>query len=309
MRQVKYSKLLKLFTYSQSSIPSSIKYYYHAQDLCYDGDTKKGDEFMSMFNKVIASFGIGSATVDTKLKSAYIQQGEILEGIIEVKGGSTEQRIETINLKLMTMVGHEGSDRLSPATVEDQQLNQPFTISKGERKTIPFSFQVPLDTPITMIDPETQKNVPPVWIDTAIDIRNAFDPKDKDFVSVDPTTVHENIIDAIKVIGFKFQQMESQDTPSWIKTNRPFVQQFEFIPSYGKYSRKLDELEVYILQGDRETTVYFEIDKRSKGSMSVLKEKFNLDEHRGSVTLDNQQILINRSRISDTFEQIIDDVL
>jgi sporulation-control protein len=264
---------------------------------------------MSMFNKVIASIGIGSATVDTKLKSAYIQQGEILEGIIEVKGGSTEQRIETINLKLMTMFGHEGSDRLSPATVEDQQLNEPFTISKGERKTIPFSFQVPLDTPITMIDPETQKNVPPVWIDTAIDIRNAVDPKDRDFVSVDPTTVHENIIDAIKVIGFKFQQMESQNTPSWIKTNRPFVQQYEFIPSYGKYSRKLDELEVYILQGDRETTVYFEIDKRSKGSMAALKEKFNLDEHRGSVTLDNQQILINRSRISDTFEQIIDDVL
>jgi sporulation-control protein len=270
---------------------------------------KKGDEFMSMFNKVIASIGIGSAMVDTKLKSSYIQQGELLEGIVEVKGGNTDQRIESINLKLMTMYGHEGGDRLAPATVEVQQLNEPFTITKGERKSIPFSFQVPLDTPITMVDPQTQKNVPPVWIDTGIDIRNAVDPNDRDYVSVDPTTVHENIIDAIKVIGFKFRQMESQNTPAWIKTKRPFVQQYEFIPSYGKYSRKLDELEVYILQGDHETTVYFEIDKRSKGSMSALKERLNLDEHRGSVTLGNQQILINRSRVSDTFEQIIDDVL
>ncbi|MGR3764490.1 sporulation protein [Rossellomorea sp. NS-SX7] len=264
---------------------------------------------MSMFSKVIASIGIGSATVDTKLKSAYIQQGETLEGIVEVKGGTTDQRIDSINLKLMTMYGHEGSDRLSQGTVEVHKLNEPFTISKGDHKIIPFSFQVPLDTPITMVDPKTQKNVPPVWIDTGIDIKNAVDPRDRDFVSVDPTTVHENIIDAIKVIGFKFRQMESQNTPPWIKSNRPFVQQYEFIPSYGKYSRKLDELEVYILQGDRETTIYFEIDKRSKGSMAALKERLNLDEHRGSVTFDNQQILINRSRISDTFEQIIDDVL
>lgn len=264
---------------------------------------------MSMFNKVIASIGIGSATVDTKVKRAYIQQGELLEGVVEVKGGNTDQRIESIDLKLMTMYGHEGGDRLSPVVVEVHQLNEPFTISKGEKRHIPFSFKVPLDTPITMVHPETQKNVPPVWIDTGIDIKNAIDPKDRDYVSVDPTTVHENIVDAIKVIGFKFKQMESQNTPAWVKTNRPFVQQYEFTPSFGKYSRKLDELEVYILQGDHETTIYFEIDKRSKGSMAVLKEKFNLDEHRGSVTLDNQEILLKRSRVSDVFEEIIDEVL
>ncbi|XXM72543.1 sporulation protein [Lysinibacillus sphaericus] len=264
---------------------------------------------MSVFDKVVASMGIGSAAVDTKLKSPFIQQGEVLNGIVEVKGGNTEQRIEAINLKLMTMYGHEGSDRLSPAIVESFQLNEPFTISRGERKTIPFSIQIPHDTPVTMTDPHTQNNVPPVWIETGMDIRNAIDPKDKDYVTVEPSTIHENIIDAIKVIGFKFRQMESQNTPAWMETKRPFVQQFEFIPTYGKYSRKLDELEVYILQGDRETTVYFEIDKRSKGSMSAFKEKFNLDEHRGSVNLDNQQILVNRSRVSDTFEQIIDNVL
>jgi sporulation-control protein len=264
---------------------------------------------MSIFNKVVASIGIGSATVDTKVKRDYIQQGELLEGVVEVKGGNTDQRIESIDLKLMTMYGHEGGDRLSPAVVEVHQLNEPFTISKGEKKHIPFSFKVPLDTPITMVHPETQKNVPPVWIDTGVDIKNAVDPKDRDYISVEPTTVHENIMDAIKVIGFKFKQMESQNTPAWVKTNRPFVQQYEFTPSFGKYSRKLDELEVYILQGDHDSTIYFEIDKRSKGSMAVLKEKFNLDEHRGSVTLNNQEILLKRSCVSDVFEEIIDEVL
>ncbi|WP_168413027.1 sporulation protein [Bacillus salacetis] len=263
---------------------------------------------MSLFNKVVASLGIGSARVDTKLKNSYIQQGEMLEGVIEVKGGSSDQRVDAIYLKLMSMYGHKGSDRLSPGVVMTHKLNEPLTISKGQRMDIPFSFQVPLYTPVTMVDPETQKNVPQVWIETGMDIKNAVDPKDRDELSVDPSPVHEILIDAIKVIGFKFQQMESQRTPAWVKTKRPFVQQYEFRPVH-KYSRLLDELEIYILQNETETTVYFEIEERGKGAMGALKERLNLDEHRGSLTFKNEDILENRSRISDAFEEKIDEVV
>ncbi|WP_113930604.1 sporulation protein [Bacillus sp. P14.5] len=264
---------------------------------------------MSMFNKVIASFGLGSARVDTKLKSSYIQQGESFEGIIEIKGGSTNQRVESIYLKLMTLYGHEGSDRLSPGIVMTHKLNEPLPISEGQKLNIPFSFQVPLDTPITMVDPETQKNVPKVWIETGIDIRNAIDPRDRDEISVDPSPVHVNLIDAIKVIGFKFRQMESQKTPAWVKIKKTFVQQYEFTPVHGRYSRKLDELEVYILQGETETTVYFEIEGRSRGAIGAFKEKLNLDEPRGILTFTNTEIIENRSRVSDAFEEKLNEVL
>jgi sporulation-control protein len=264
---------------------------------------------MSIFKKVIASVGIGSAKVDTKVKNHYITQGEVLEGVVEITGGATEQKIESINLHLMTLYGHEGSDRLTNTVVYSHKVNEPFMISKGERKEIEFSFRVPLDTPMTMKHPRTGQNVPPVWIDTDVDIKNAVDLKDKDYISVEPTETHENIIDAIKIIGFKFRQMENQEAPAYIKTSKPYIQQFEFLPSFGKYIKKLDELEVYILEGKEETTVYFEVDKKSKGTFASIQEKFNLDEHRGYVTFNNKEIINNRRHVSDRFEQIIDSVL
>lgn len=264
---------------------------------------------MSLFNKIIASVGIGSAKVDTKVRNNYVTQGEALEGIVQFIGGVTEQEIDRINLNLMTLYGHEGSDHLTSTVVYSHKLTEPFTIRKGERMEIPFSFTIPLNTPITMIDPETGKNVPPVWIETDVDIKNAVDLKDRDFISVDPTDVHENIIDAIKIIGFKFRQMENQKVPLGIKVNRPYIQQYEFNPSFGKYVNKLDELEVYIVQNETETTIYFEVDKKTKGVFSSIVEKLNLDEHRGSVTFSNDEILNHRSIVSDTFERIIDSVL
>lgn len=264
---------------------------------------------MSIFNKIVASIGIGSAKVDTKIRKNYYTQGEVLVGVVEIVGGVTEQIIESINLKLMTLYGHEGNDQLTSTVIHSHKVNEPFIISKGERKEIPFSFLIPLDTPITMQDPKTFKNVPPVWIDTDVNIKNAVDLSDKDYISIEPTEVYESILDAIKVIGFKFRQMENQELPFGIKASRPYIQQFEFIPSFGRYINKLDELEVYILQGEHETTIYFEIDKKSKGAFSSIVEKLNLDEHRGSVTFNNEIILKNRSSVSDKFEQLIDSVL
>ncbi|KAA0546221.1 sporulation protein SpoOM [Bacillus sp. BGMRC 2118] len=264
---------------------------------------------MSLFNRIISSVGIGSAKVDTKVRQNYVTQGEVLEGVVQFTGGASDQEIEQIKLHLMTLYGHEGSDRLTSAVVYSHKVNDPFMIRKGESIQIPFSFTIPLDTPITMRDPETGKNIPPVWIETDVDVKNAVDLKDRDYISIDPTEVHENILDAIKIIGFKFRQMENQKVPFGINIQRPYIQQFEFTPSFGKYLNKLDELEVYIVQDKIETTIHFEVDKKTKGAFSAIVEKLNLDEHRGSVAFKNEEIVNNRSVISDAFERIIESVL
>ncbi|NQD67677.1 sporulation protein, partial [Bacillus haikouensis] len=46
---------------------------------------------MSFFNKVFASFGIGAATVDTKLEKSSYKAGETANGVVEIRGGSTSQ--------------------------------------------------------------------------------------------------------------------------------------------------------------------------------------------------------------------------
>ncbi|MDQ0229323.1 sporulation protein [Metabacillus malikii] len=264
---------------------------------------------MSFFKKVITSIGIGSARVDTKLFSQTVTQGGQAEGIVEIRGGEVDQEIAAIKLNLMTLYGHEDSEHLTNTLVYSYKVNDPFLIKKGELMEIPFTFKVPLYTPMTMRDNRTGRNVPPVWIETELDIRNAVDPKDQDHISVEPSKVYETILDAIKIVGFRFRQMENQAPPRFVKTRLPYVQQFEFLPTHGKYKRKLDELEVYILQDDEETTIYFEIDKKTRGAVGSLLEKLNLDEHHRKLSFYNHEILSNRSYISDKIEEMIDELV
>ncbi len=55
---------------------------------------------MSIFNKMLASVGIGSATVDTKLEKSRYTAGEIIRGNVEVTGGNTAQDVDCIYLTL-----------------------------------------------------------------------------------------------------------------------------------------------------------------------------------------------------------------
>ncbi|MFD1851193.1 sporulation protein [Oceanobacillus bengalensis] len=264
---------------------------------------------MSLFKKTIASFGVGSAKVNTKVTNDVVKQGENLYGTVIILGGDTDQSIESIKLQLMTLYGHERSDRLTRAEVHTHRVNEPFTIKQGEKKEIPFSFEIPLDTPMTMEDPKTRLNVPPVWIETGLEIKKAFDPRDKDHISVRPTDSYQNIIDSIKMLGFRFRQMENEKTPRAIASRLPYVQQFEFVPTIGKYARKLEELEVYIVPGEKETKLYFEVDKYTGEPSGSIFDKLNLNEYRGMITLNNETIIKDIDYVCDQIEEIVDSVV
>lgn len=57
---------------------------------------------MLVFNKALASIGIGSAKVDTKLEKSQYMLGETVTGIIEIQGGAVQQQIAEIYLTLHT---------------------------------------------------------------------------------------------------------------------------------------------------------------------------------------------------------------
>ena len=64
---------------------------------------------MSAFNKVLASVGIGAATVDTKLESEQVVPGEDVQGIVEIQGGKVEQQINEIYLSIHTQYVKESN--------------------------------------------------------------------------------------------------------------------------------------------------------------------------------------------------------
>ncbi len=55
---------------------------------------------MSFLKKTLASFGIGSAKVDSILNQDVLYPGQSVDVSIHVYGGATEQAIDNIDMKL-----------------------------------------------------------------------------------------------------------------------------------------------------------------------------------------------------------------
>lgn len=66
---------------------------------------------MSLFNKALASIGIGAATVDTKLEKATYRAGKVMHGEIMVRGGHVEQQIDAIYVSVHTTYLREANDK------------------------------------------------------------------------------------------------------------------------------------------------------------------------------------------------------
>ena len=228
---------------------------------------------MSLFNKMLASIGIGAAKVDTKLYSEHISLGEELKGVVEIVGGNAEQKIDEIYLTLYTTYVVEVDDQKSTrhGIVNKWKISEPFTIGVNERKTIPFAFKLPFDTPVTV--GRTR-----VWLHTGLDIKNALDPADQDYLKVGPTRVMSAVLNALEDIGFRLREVDCKKA-EYMHKRLPFVQEFEFVPVSGLFRGKLDEIEVvFFPTSTYETEVLMQVDRRAKGLGGFLAEALDLDE-------------------------------
>ncbi|MBD2090092.1 sporulation protein [Microcoleus sp. FACHB-1515] len=225
---------------------------------------------MSTFKKLLASVGIGAATVDTCLVEAAVP-GEILSGEVYVTGGDVTQEIEKIYLQLATKYKRERGDSTyyERCVLLKHQLNESFTIQPREQKVFSIALPIPRQTPLTIAGQE-------VYIRTGLDIPLALDPKDWDAIAIQPHPLMRQVFDALDLLGFQLYKSDCEYHPRLGK-GYPFVQELEF-KSYGKYQRQLDELEVIFALEARQLVVYLEIDRRANNFAGWLNEAFDMDE-------------------------------
>lgn len=254
---------------------------------------------MAFFNKVFASIGIGSATVDTKLEKDTVIPGEEINGVVEVKGGNVEQNIDVILLSLHTTYIKEVDDKKFPKTaVLDQiRVNEPFTIQPKETKQIPFSYRLPLDTPVSLGRTK-------IWVSTGLDIKNAIDPTDKDFLKVLPSRLTEAVINAVTDLGFRLREVECEEAPYRLRRRLPFVQEFEFVPVSGAFRGKLDELEiVFFPVSNTETEIYMQVDRRARGLGGFLSEALKSDESHVHFTVHSSDLSSIREKLASIIQK------
>ncbi|MCA1995589.1 MAG: sporulation protein, partial [Coleofasciculus sp. S288] len=128
---------------------------------------------MSLFKKLLARVGVGAAQVDTRLYEDSLVPGEIVNGEVYLIGGDVSQDIDDIYLYVATQYKREVDD----STVTEECvlvkycLSERLRLQSKEERVIPFSFQLPYETPLTLRDQ-------PVYIRTGLDISVAIDPED-----------------------------------------------------------------------------------------------------------------------------------
>ncbi|QWC21383.1 sporulation protein [Bacillus haikouensis] len=256
---------------------------------------------MSFFNKVFASFGIGAATVDTKLEKSSYQAGETAKGVVEIKGGSTSQTIDSIYLTLYTTYIRESDDKkyTDYAPIQKVQISEPFTIGENEKREIPFSFTLPFETPITYGNTR-------VWVATGLDIKNSVDPKDKDYIEIVPHNLINGILQSVQDLGFRIRKVECEQAPRRFRGRYPFIQQFEFVPVSGAYQRSLDEIELMFLnQSEEQADVLIEVDRRARGLGGFLAEALEMDESMVKMTIRSSDLPHLSSKLKETIDKFI----
>jgi sporulation-control protein len=226
---------------------------------------------MSMFKKLLASVGIGSAQVDARLDKESLMPGEIVQGEVHITGGDISQEVDEIYMYVITHYEREVDDSKvkEECILLKERVSNRFTLQPKEKKIIPFSFRLPYETPLTM-------GRQPVYLRTGLDIKNAIDPGDSDFIEVVPHPLMTKVLDAVKEMGFQLYKVDCEFNRHLGRTY-PFVQEFEFRPT-GKYRSRLEELEVIFYLRENECEVLMQADKRARGLLGALEEAFDLDE-------------------------------
>jgi len=254
---------------------------------------------MSFFNKVFASMGIGSAELDTKLEKDTYMPGETVQGVVVIKGGKIDQQIDEIYLALNTTYLRESDDRKYSvtATIDRFRLTTPFTIQAKEKKDIPFSFQLPYDTPLSIGRSK-------VWVTTGLDIKGAVDPSDKDYLKVMPNSLMSAVFNSVEQLGFRIREAECEEAPRRLRGRLPFVQEFEFVPTSGLFRGRLDELEVvFFPAGNGTLDIMFQVDRRARGLSGLFSEALGTDETNVRLTITNEDIPSLQQKIQNAIQR------
>ncbi|MFC5557625.1 sporulation protein [Ureibacillus thermophilus] len=252
---------------------------------------------MSFFNKMLASLGIGSAKVDTQLEKSSYSAGETVRGEVEVYGGNVEQRIHTIYFTLYTTYIKEIDDRkvTVPYAFYKFKISDPFTIQANEVKIIPFSFKLPVDTPLTIGSTR-------VWVKTELDIQSGVDSTDKDYMEVRPSRLASRVLEAVQNLGFRLRKAENEQVSLRYRRNYPFIQEFEFVPISGPFRGRLDELEIaFLAQQEGAVELLLEVDRKGRGLGGLFAEMLDIDESLVRVTITEADY----NRVEDKLQQII----
>ncbi|MBO9597232.1 MAG: sporulation protein [Cohnella sp.] len=242
---------------------------------------------MTMFKRMLANVGIGAARVDLILHEQTVKAGDAITGAVRIQGGRVDQQVEDVYAYLKTRylkdVNH--SRMYVDASIAAIPLAGKFTVEAEREYEFPVAFRLPPYTPVTMGGAQ-------VWIQTGLEINEAIDPKDEDYLQVTPHPYTAVVLEAAERLGFRLRDASCEYAPyHGIAQGLPFVQAFEFRPSPERQDR-LDELQIVCYPDDDGVGVLLQIDRQARGLAGLFAEATDTDEERFA------RLRFNRERLA-----------
>ncbi|MFI1328849.1 sporulation protein [Streptomyces sp. NPDC020845] len=215
-----------------------------------------------VFKRLLGSLGVGGPTVDTVLEGGPVRPGGPLSGQVHLKGGSSDFEIEQITLELVARVEaeHEDGEHEGVVTFDRFTVGGGFRLTEGEHRSVPFSVQIPWETPVTELYGQPLGVV--MGVRTELEVKGAKDKGDLDQLTVDPLPAQEAVLEAFGQLGFGFKSADLElGHIGGTGQTLPFYQEIELAPA-PQYAHAVNEIEVTFLAHPGGMEVILEADKR-----------------------------------------------
>jgi len=219
-----------------------------------------------MFQKVMASFGQGGATVDARILDRHVRPGGTLHGEVMLTGGQVDQEVESLGVTLLARVEHESRNGDAPSVVDmpfqNVHLAGKELVRANAQIKVPFEVQMPWETPVTTVFGKYLTGMA-VGLQTNLNLaRTMVDPQDVDAIPIEPVPAQHRILDAMSRLGFQFRSANLvKERMDGADQQLPFFQEITFAPSQN-FAKVFNEVSVTFLARPRDVQVVLDVNKR-----------------------------------------------
>ncbi|GAA0679854.1 sporulation protein [Kitasatospora atroaurantiaca] len=223
-----------------------------------------------VFKKLLGALGVGGPAVDTVLSTPVVQPGGLIQGQVNLTGGSQEADISGITLTLVARVEieHEEGESDGLSAFARYAVTAPLRLAPGEQRSIPFSVPAPYETPVTAVAGRNLSGMA-LGVRTEVEISGARDKGDADPLGVEPLPVQRRVLEAFAALGFRFRSADLE--AGHIRgtgQSLPFYQEIEFAAA-PQYAHQLGSVELTFLASASRVEVVLELDRHGGDTVNT----------------------------------------
>ncbi|MFD6950460.1 hypothetical protein A6A08_06565 [Nocardiopsis sp. TSRI0078] len=224
-----------------------------------------------ILKRMLASVGIGGATVETTLDNDTVQPGGTVTGTLRITGGKVAQTLEGVSVGLRANVEkeyeyedsegetHSGEYTIDVVVAEQTVTDEERELEPEQEFELAFEMTVPMEAPVTAVG--GTHVLDGVGLNTRLHVDNALDRRDVDPLLIEPLPAQAAVLEALHALGFELGgvDLEKGEIPG-TRQKLPFYQEFEYSGA-GRYEG-LESLELTFLTDDDGVDVVLELDKK-----------------------------------------------